>query len=43
MPLFDSGRLKPVIDCVFDWRDAGKAHAYMEENKNTGKIILKVD
>ncbi len=42
LPLFKSGRLKPVIDRVFDWREANKAHAYMEENKNIGKIILKM-
>lgn len=43
LPLFETGRLKPVIDRVFSWKEASKAHAYMEENKNIGKIVLKMD
>lgn len=39
---FKSRILTPVIDKVFDWKDAASAHLYMEENKNTGKIILKI-
>jgi len=39
---FSSGRFKPVIDSVFDWNEAAKAHRYMEANKNSGKIVLKV-
>ncbi|GGF86684.1 NAD(P)H-quinone oxidoreductase [Paenibacillus abyssi] len=42
MPLFEDGRLKPVIDSVWEWDKADSAHEYMEENKNTGKIILRV-
>jgi tumor protein p53-inducible protein 3 len=38
--LLDEGSLKPVIDQVFDWNDVAKAHEYMEQNKNTGKIII---
>lgn len=41
-PLFGKGQLKPIIDSVFDWTDVANAHRYMEANKNTGKIILKV-
>jgi len=41
-PLFDSRVLKPAIDRVFDWSQAGDAHTYMEENRNSGKIILKI-
>ena len=41
-PLFENGRLRPVIDSVFDWKDVSKAHQYMEENRNQGKIVLKV-
>ncbi len=41
--LFDTGQLRPVIDSVFDWEEVGKAHTYMEANKNLGKIILKVN
>ena len=42
MPHFESGRLNPIIDQVFSLEDIGKAHQLMEENKNTGKIILKI-
>ncbi|MDQ0190775.1 NAD(P)H-quinone oxidoreductase [Alicyclobacillus cycloheptanicus] len=40
---FADGRLQPVIDKVFDWTEAAAAHAYMESNANTGKIVLRVD
>ncbi|GIQ71023.1 NAD(P)H-quinone oxidoreductase [Xylanibacillus composti] len=43
MPLFEKGTLKPVIDRVYDWREAAEAHRYMERNENIGKIILQVD
>ncbi len=42
LPRFADGRLKPVIDSVWDWRDAAQAHEYMESNANIGKIVLKV-
>lgn len=42
LPKFSSGKIKPVIDKVFDWNDVSEAHSYMEGNKNIGKIVLKV-
>jgi len=42
IPLIEQGQIKPVIDSVFDWTQVVEAHQYMEANKNTGKIILKV-
>jgi putative PIG3 family NAD(P)H quinone oxidoreductase len=42
LPKFEHGELKAVIDSVWDWKDVSQAHRYMEENKNTGKIILKI-
>lgn len=36
------GIIKPVIDKIYDWTDAAEAHTRMEENKNIGKIVLKV-
>jgi tumor protein p53-inducible protein 3 len=42
MPLFEKGKLKPVVDKIFNWNDVAKAHTYMEENRNSGKIILKI-
>lgn len=37
-----SGRIKPVIDKVYDWTDVTEAHKRMEENKNIGKIVLRI-
>ena len=38
---FATGKLKPVIDKVFNFQNASEAHKYMEENKNIGKIVLE--
>lgn len=42
LPLFEDGKLKPVIDSVFDWSDVESAHQRMEQNRNAGKIVLSV-
>jgi len=42
LPRFADGRLIPIVDSVFDWREAAKAHERMESNVNVGKIILRV-
>ncbi len=34
--------LHPIVDSVFDWTEAAKAHERMEANSNTGKIVLRV-
>jgi tumor protein p53-inducible protein 3 len=39
---FNTGKLKPIVDSVLDWQDAAEAHRYMEANRNTGKIVLRV-
>jgi len=39
---FADGRLVPVIDTVFDWKEVAKAHQRMEANVNVGKIVLRV-
>ena len=43
LPEFKGGKLKAVIDKVYSWKDTAEAHRYMEENKNTGKLVLKID
>ena len=43
MPYFEKDLIKPIVDTVFLLDDAAKAHRYMEDNKNSGKIILKVE
>lgn len=39
-PLFESGRLKPVIHRVFPAAQAAQAHALMESSVHVGKIVL---
>jgi tumor protein p53-inducible protein 3 len=41
-PRFADGTLRPVIDRVFDWADVAEAHQYMEENRNAGKVVLRI-
>jgi len=38
--LFENGMLRPVIDSSFNWANAEQAHLRMQNNKNTGKIVL---
>jgi putative PIG3 family NAD(P)H quinone oxidoreductase len=37
------GRIKPVIDQIYNWKDVAEAHRKMEANKNIGKIVLSID
>lgn len=41
-PLLAAGVLFPVIDCAFPMPEAQAAHAYVRQNRNTGKVILTV-
>ena len=42
-PKIEEGVIKPVIDQVFNFADATKAHARMESSQHIGKIMLAVD
>ncbi len=42
LPLLDSGAVRPVVDRVFPLSLAHQAHAYMESNRNIGKIVLEI-
>lgn len=42
LPDFDSGKLKIVIDTVMPWEQIQDAHRYMEEGKNSGKIVCTI-
>jgi len=42
LPLLVTGTIYPVIDSSFPLELADQAHAYMEQNNNVGKIILKI-
>lgn len=38
--LFEEKTLKPVIDSTFDWTKTEEAHQRMQDNINTGKMVL---
>lgn len=42
LPLFEQGKLTPVIDQTFPLQQVAAAHRYMQENRNAGKIVLQV-
>ena len=42
LPLFDSGKLKPVIDSRFPFDKIADAHRHMAANANAGKIMIDV-
>jgi NADPH:quinone reductase len=41
IPLFDTGRLRPVIDRVYSFGEIRSAHELMESNETFGKIVLR--
>ncbi len=41
VPLFQEGRVRPVIDRTFPPAEVCGAHRWMEENRNFGKILLE--
>jgi NADPH:quinone reductase len=43
LPLFESGRVRPVIDRVFSFGEIRAAHDRMESDSNFGKIVLRWD
>jgi NADPH:quinone reductase-like Zn-dependent oxidoreductase len=42
MPMFEDGRIRPVIDRVFELENAAAAHAYLESNASFGKVLLRM-
>lgn len=41
-PLLENGTIRPEIDSIYPIEQAEEAHRHMAQNKNTGKIILRV-
>ncbi len=42
LPELAAGRLRPIVDRVFPFAEAAAAHAYMEADRNFGKILLEI-
>lgn len=42
LPMFDDGRLRPVIDSRYELADIADAHRRMEANVNAGKIVVSM-
>ena len=42
LPHFHSGKLKPVIEQIFDFEDLPNAQSAMQSNSHLGKLVLKV-
>ncbi|HEV8020557.1 MAG TPA: zinc-binding dehydrogenase [Candidatus Lustribacter sp.] len=42
LPFIASGRIKPVVDRVFDFADLPAAKAFMESNAQVGKIAVRI-
>jgi NADPH:quinone reductase len=42
LPLFASGKLKPVIDRVYDFKDLPQAKARMEADAHLGKLVVRI-
>ncbi|GJH30186.1 zinc-binding dehydrogenase [Caballeronia novacaledonica] len=38
----DEGWIRPHVDRTFPFQDAGNAHAWLEDRRNAGKVVLKV-
>ncbi len=41
-PLFEAGKIKPVMDSTFKLSEAGKAHARLESSQHIGKVVMTV-
>ncbi|MEP7148068.1 MAG: NAD(P)H-quinone oxidoreductase [Acidobacteriota bacterium] len=41
VPLLASGRLRPNVDRVFEFKDVRAAHEYLESNESFGKVVLE--
>lgn len=43
LPLLASGKVRPIIDHVYAMEEISEAHRKMEENRNFGKLIVRID
>ncbi|MBM3366909.1 MAG: zinc-binding dehydrogenase [Betaproteobacteria bacterium] len=42
LPAFADGRIRPLVDRVFDFADLAAAKAHMESNAHAGKIVVRI-
>ena len=42
-PLFESGRLRPIVDRVMPAKDIQEAHRYLASNESFGKVIVSFE
>ena len=42
LPFLEDGRLRPLVDRVFEFADLPAAVAFMESDAQVGKIVVKV-
>jgi NADPH2:quinone reductase len=42
LPLFASGKLKPVVDRIYDFQDLPQAKARMEADAHLGKLVVRI-
>lgn len=42
LPLFASGKLKPLVDRVYDFKDLPQAVARMDADQHVGKIVVRI-
>ena len=43
LPLLASGKVRPIIDHVYPLEEIGEAHRVMGENRNFGKLVVRVE
>lgn len=43
LPLLANGKVRPIIEHVYSMAEIGVAHATMAENKNFGKLVVRMD
>src|SRR6266849_4691472 len=43
LPLLASGKVRPIIERVYAMEEIGEAHRAMGENKNFGKLIVRIE
>ena len=43
VPSLESGRIKPIIDSVFDYKESFRAHKEMYKSSHFGKIVLNME